>query len=187
MKKILIFFIVLAAFGTVAVSAMDLTSPPETISGSHALVNAGIGIGSARYGKMTIPPLIATVDIPVALGGLPFSFGGMFGFTQSRWNYWGSDYLAYNVFVFGGRANYHFNFEVDKLDVYAGLTLGWEIGTWSSSNNVDDSWLKYYGNYSGFHFGFQAGARYFFTNNAGVFAEAGYGLAYIKAGLALKF
>jgi hypothetical protein len=166
---------------------MDLTSFPAAVSESRVFINTGIGFGSARYGSMTIPPLTTTVDIPVALGGLPFSFGGMFGFTQSRWTYWGSDYLAYSVFVFGGRANYHFNFGMDKLDAYAGLTLGWEIGTWSSSNDADDYWLKYYGDYSGLYFGFQAGARYFFTNNIGAFAEAGYGLTYIKAGLAFKF
>jgi hypothetical protein len=187
MKKLLVFFIVLAVFGTLSVSALDLTSFPAAVSESHVLINAGVGFGSARYGSMTIPPLTATVDIPVALGGLPFSFGGMFGFTQSRWTYYGNDYLAYNVFVFGGRANYHFNFGVNKLDTYAGLTLGWEIGTWSSSNDADDYWLKYYGNYSGFHFGFQAGVRYFFTNNIGAFAELGYGFTYVKAGLALKF
>ncbi|MDR1973025.1 MAG: hypothetical protein LBQ46_14020 [Treponema sp.] len=187
MKKLLAFFIVLTALGTLSVSAMDLTSFPAAVSGSHALVNAGVGFGSARYGKMSIPPLTATVDIPLALAGLPFSFGGMFGFTQSRWTYWGNDYLSYNVFVFGGRANYHINFGVNKLDTYAGLTLGWEMGTWGSNNNTDDSWLRYYGNYSAFHFGFQAGARYFFTNNIGAFAELGYGLSYVKAGLALKF
>jgi hypothetical protein len=186
-KKAVLFSIVLGILGAASVSALDLTSFPSTISGSHALINAGVGLGSARYGRISIPPLTATVDIPVAIGGLPFSFGGMFGFTQSRWTYWGNDYLAYNVFVFGGRANYHFNFEVDKLDVYAGLTLGWELGHWSSSNEVDDSWLNYYGNYSGFHFGVQAGIRYFFIPIIGVFAEAGYGLAYIKVGMAFKF
>jgi hypothetical protein len=187
-RKMLVFFpIVLGILGATSVAALDLTSFPSAVNGSHALINAGVGFGSARYGSMSIPPLTATVDIPVALGGVPLSFGGMIGFTQSRWNYWGNDYLAYNVFVFGGRANYHFNFEVDKLDVYAGVTLGWEIGRWSSSNDADDSWLNYYGNYSGFHFGFQAGVRYFFSNTIGAFAEAGYGLSYIKAGLALKF
>jgi hypothetical protein len=188
LKKRLIFFLAaLGILGAVSVSALDLTSFPAAVDGSHALINAGVGFGPARYGRMLIPPLTASVDIPVAIGGLPFSFGGMAGFTQSRWNYWGNDYLAYNVFAFGGRANYHFNFEVDKLDVYAGLVLGWEIGRWSSSNNADDSWLRYYGNYSGFHFGFHAGARYFFTRNIGAFAEAGYGLTYIKAGLSFKF
>jgi hypothetical protein len=186
-KNLALFFILLGILGAPSVSALDLTSYSPAVDGSYALINAGVGFGLARYGNMSIPPLIATVDIPVALGNLPLSFGGMFGFTQSRWNYWGNDYLAYNVLVFGGRANYHFNFEADKLDAYAGVTLGWEIGTWSSSNDADDSWLRYYGDYSGFYFGFQAGARYFFARNIGVFAEAGYGLAYIKAGLALKF
>jgi hypothetical protein len=186
-KSLVLFFVVLGIFGAVSVSALDFTSFSPSVNGSRALINAGVGFGSARYGSMSIPPLTVTADIPAAIAGLPFSFGGMAGFTQSRWNYWGNDYLAYNVFVFGGRANYHFNFEVDRLDVYAGLTLGWEIGRWSSSDNANNSWLNHYGNYSGFHFGFQAGARYFFTGNIGAFAEAGYGLSYIKAGLALKF
>jgi hypothetical protein len=71
---------------------------------------------------------------------------------------------------------------VDKLDVYAGLTLGWEIGSWSSS----DYDIRY-DDYSNFYYGFQGGARYFFTNNLGAFAELGFGLTYVKAGLAIKF
>jgi hypothetical protein len=186
-KRLVLFSAVLGILGAASVSALDLTSFSTAINGSHALINVGVGFGPARYGSMTIPPLSGTVDIPLALGGLPFSFGGSVGFAQSRWNYYGNDYLAYNVFVFGGRANYHFNFGVNKLDAYAGITLGWEIGRWGSSNDADDSWLRYYGDYSGFHFGFQAGVRYFFTSIIGAFAEAGYGLTYIKAGLALKF
>jgi hypothetical protein len=50
----------------------------------HALVNAGVGFGSTRYGNMAIPLLLVTVDMPAALDDLPFSFGGMFGFTQFR-------------------------------------------------------------------------------------------------------
>jgi hypothetical protein len=186
-KSLVLFFVTLGILVAHSVFALDATTYPTVVAGSHALINAGVGFGPARYGSVSIPPLVATADIPVFLGGLPLSFGGMVGFTQSKWTYWGNDYLAYNVLVFGGRGNYHFNFEVDKLDAYAGLTLGWEIGTWSSSNSADDYWLKYYGNYSGFHFGFHAGARYFFTNTIGAFAEAGYGLTYIKAGLSLKF
>jgi hypothetical protein len=185
-KKLLLIMAILAAAASGAF-AFDPKSYPPAIAGDRVLLNLGVGIGSARYGKMSIPPLTATVDIPVALGGLPLSFGGIFGFTQSRWNYYGSDYLAYTVFVFGGRANYHLNFEVDKLDLYGGITLGWEIGSWSSNDNAADSWLRYYGDYSGFYWGAQAGARFFFTRAIGVFGELGLGLTYAKAGLAVKF
>jgi hypothetical protein len=50
----------------------------------HALVHADVGFSSTRYGNIAIPLLLVTVDIPAALDDLPFSFGGMFGFTQFR-------------------------------------------------------------------------------------------------------
>jgi hypothetical protein len=54
------------------------------------------------------------------------------------------------------------------------------MGSW-------DHEISRYGDYSAFYWGLQAGARWFFTDFIGAFAEFGYGLSYVKAGVAFKF
>jgi hypothetical protein len=72
---------------------------------------------------------------------------------------------------------YHFNF-LDNLDLYAGLNLGYVIQT---SNQTQ------YSGSSFFLWGFNTGARYFFTENLGAYLELGYsGLNYISTGVTFK-
>jgi hypothetical protein len=90
---------------------------------------------------------------------------------------------------FGARGAYHFNF-IEKLDVYAGLTLGYVIqsavvtygSAWDNIPKTD------YPATSFFLFGVNIGARYFFTNNIGAYLELGYsGLQVASVGLSVKF
>jgi opacity protein-like surface antigen len=93
------------------------------------------------------------------------------------------------VIQFLGRANYHFPIKNDKLDLYGGLGLGFtNFGTsWESTDPDFDKNSYNISLSSPFGYSLNLGARYFFTNNIGAYAELGYGISYFNAGLAFKF
>jgi len=85
------------------------------------------------------------------------------------------------------RAAYHFDFGVDKMDVYAGI--GGALHVYSETEKYDEPGLLYKtksvrvgGGPSVF-----GGIRYLFTPNFGVYAEAGYDISVLNGGLVFKF
>lgn len=109
----------------------------------------------------------------------------------------------WNNYIFGARANYHFNWwhRIEKLDLYGGVMAGFSIGTYkntseyvynngqvvSHSSSSIDNGLYYVGHLNRFRYGVYVGCRYYFTKFLGVYAEAGAGVAWVNAGLSLKF
>jgi hypothetical protein len=172
---------------------VDWKAYPDPIKAGSIILNAGIGIGTPLYGKMTIPPLVLNVDYALPLGGIPFTLGGFFGFNQSKYDDdWGAYGLThtYTGTAFGARLAYHPNFEVKNLDAYTTFGLGYYLygaetdykGDWSGTAKVKPT------KYDTFYFGFNLGARYFFTPAVGAWAELGYSaLSYISAGISFKF
>jgi hypothetical protein len=121
------------------------------------IVNLGIGLGSGI-------PIEASYERSLVEGLIndengAIGFGGYFGW-----------HLQSNV-VIGARGAFHNQF-VENLDTYAGLMLGYNI----------DSALVGSASFSAF-----LGARYYFTPKIGAYAEVGYGIAYMCAGVSLKF
>lgn len=181
MKKVPILIILLMVICVVSISAMDWFSFSPALQDSHVLINGGIGYGLTRQGSLSLPPLMFTVDVPVSLGGLPFSFGGMLGYYKSKW-YDDVDDIKYyyRTLIFMGRADFHFPFELENLDFYAGFSLGWEVGFWDKKN-------PYYNNYSWPAAGIHAGFRYFFTKPFGVYAELGIERIFFNSGVTFRF
>jgi len=104
--------------------------------------------------------------------------------AQVDWVNWTS-YWKYNFLTLAGRGSYHFGkhfLTIDNLDLYAGVALGYRI----SNDPFDNTWIGTVYS-SGVHFGGFAGARYYFQENFGVFAEVGYNASPLKAGITLKF
>lgn len=104
--------------------------------------------------------------------------GGMFSHTAYK--YGGADDRKVSNNYIGARGVLHYA-PVNKLDVYAGFTMGYDIVSWKNSavELADED--------SYFDFGFIAGARYYFTDSFGVFAESGVGRSLFNAGVTLKF
>jgi hypothetical protein len=75
----------------------------------------------------------------------------------------------------------------DKLDVYAGLSAGSGPAFAVAKSNYKDA-PYFYESEVGFLFyaGPHAGIRYFFKDNLGVYAEAGYGKSYVNGGFVFK-
>lgn len=133
------------------------TQAQETFSKGNLVGTVGIGVG-ANYG------------LPIS-GALDWS-------VTSLWD--DKSNLGVGVLVglgiddpmwclIGGRVSLHYQF-VDKLDTYVGTTLGYIVA-------------------GGSKFGWDAyvGARYYFWNNIGLFAEIGAGWSNFTIGASFKF
>jgi hypothetical protein len=94
---------------------------------------------------------------------------------------------AYSVTYFGARGSYHFNrilsLNEEKLDLYAGVGLGYRSLGWG------DGYNRYNYNYnSGLFFNYFIGGKYYFTEKIGAFVELGYtGISSSRIGLSVKF
>ncbi|MCY7351246.1 MAG: hypothetical protein LH606_11355 [Cytophagaceae bacterium] len=175
MKKLLTF---LALTVLVALASTGKTSAQAYENGRNYL-NVGIGLGT--YGG----------------GGLGFggsfehgftdaiSAGAIVGYSSGNYGYIGSDY-RFTFLNFGVRGSYHFaellNIGNNKLDPYAGLGLGYRV---YGDNFSGTGYNRAYG--SGIFFMGHVGARYFFSDNVGGYAELGAGFATLQLGITLKF
>jgi hypothetical protein len=105
------------------------------------------------------------------------------------WNYGYFGYKwRYNFFTVAARGSYHFGkhfITMDKLDLYAGPSLGFRISSYNDPDGYSGVYDNGYG--SGVFFGAFAGAKYYFKPNLGVFAEVGYNASPLKVGVAFKF
>lgn len=148
--------------------------------GDKAL-NVGIGLGWSSYvtSLSPIPSFNASfeagiVDIPnVGVIGV----GGFGGFRFSP--YTGG---VYTNTIVAARGVFHFQFfDTGNFDLYAGIHTGIGFSSWNYTDNFYDSTNSYFVD------DVFVGARWMKNSKFGFFAEAGYGISYLKAGVALKF
>ena len=143
------------------------------------LLNAGINLGGT-YGGGGIG-----VGASFEVGVHDFISVGAQGDFVS-WNYgWIGSNVRYNFLSIGARGSYHYGkhfLTIDNLDLYAGVALGYRIASYSGAGS---GYVSTYG--SGVFPGGFAGARYYFKENMGVFAEVGYNASPLKAGITFKF
>jgi hypothetical protein len=157
--------------------------------------SAGIGLGSTYYTygsyyHTVVPPLFLSGDYCLRedLGPGNLGVGGFLGFSSYKYHYdvSGYDYgWKYNTMIISARGTYHFTELVDKLDIYGGVLIGAKIVTNEEFGDYTGS--DYTVNKSGPVFDIFAGVRYQLTDNFGVMSELGYGIAWFKIGIALKF
>ncbi len=86
------------------------------------------------------------------------------------------------------RAAYHFDFGVEKMDVYAGV--GGALHVYSDTDRTDNPFDTKYNKKSvsiGGGPSIFGGIRYLFTPKFGVYAEAGYDISVLNGGLVFKF
>ena len=153
--------------------------------------SAGLGLGATYYTggwgySTTVPPIFITGDYCLRedLGPGNLGVGGYLGYSAYKYDYYGDYGWKYNSLIIAARGTYHFTDLVEKLDLYGAVMLGAEIvtdksyGTTSDINTVNSSGVAYE---------FAAGARYYFTDKLGAMAELGYGVAWLKMGVSLKF
>lgn len=153
------------------------TSPARPVKtaavGSHnKYLNVGVGV-AAYYGSGLPVGASFEVDLKDQL-----SVGGSFDYLR----YSG----GYTIIYAGARGSYHFAKLLDipnkKFDPYAGATLGFRHFSYTNVYGYD------YGDYnSGLFLGAHLGARYYFSDKVGGFAEVGYGISALKLGITARF
>jgi len=181
MKKRLIVLIIVAIFMATA-PLMAKGNSNSGLSHNPGDIVLQIGVGWGYYGVygIGVPPITVVGEYGITDN---ISVGGMIGY-----NNWGYSYGTYNItshnIMLGVRGNWHFNdlIHVKNLDLYAGIALGAYVYVTTSN-------IAYYtgGTTAGFLWNFQVGARYYFTQNIGVWLELGYGYSVVSGGVVFKF
>jgi len=190
MKKKIIVALLILIIAAGSASAFSFMDAAEGIKDSSIFVNIGVGFGTGVYATdIMIPPLQASVEYLLPIG-IPLSVGGFF-----EMGIWKDDTKFYSYtrtrtetrMAFGAKAAWHVDLGLKNLDLYLGLKLGWML--WNLETKYsDEASARPLNNYDAFFYGFCLGARYFFTNNIGIYLEAGYSLvSFVNLGLAVKF
>jgi hypothetical protein len=160
------------------------------------VLSFGLGLGSTYVGgwnsyyKTSVPPIFVAGDYCLRedLGPGNLGVGGILAYSAYKYayNFGAYDYgWKYSTFIIGARGTYHFVDLVDKLDLYGGVVLGAKIV--SNKAYGDNAGSNYSVNGSGAVYDLFAGARYYFSDNLAVMGELGYGIAWLKIGVSLKF
>lgn len=177
MKKLVIAFVALLST-TFAVAQ-------EFGQGSNR-VHLGVGVGNAyAYSGSTssIPPVHASFEHGITD---KIGIGGIVGYSASTFeqNFFGTSYeWKFTYLLVGARGSYHFMTD-DKIDLYGGAMLGYNIASAKFESN--DATLNAFvaePKVGGVAFGAFVGGRYNFNEKLGIFAELGYNIAYLSAGL----
>lgn len=171
MKKVL-----LSAVITMC-SVISLNAQSFAKNDNVAGVNVGLG---GSYGipiSLSYERGVHDINKDMSIG-----VGGLIGYGSSSEDFVGGEWSYSNILI-GARGSYHYT-GINKLDLFAGLTLGYDIvsAKWKGDGiSVDGAEA------SGILWGLHAGARYYFNEKFGVNAELGYGLSYLSIGLSYKF
>jgi len=180
MKKVLLLLLILGFIGGFAFS-VDLMQYPPPLEGGNILIDAGLGYAFASDlgATMKIPPIVLSAEY--CLPSVPISIGGLFGFYKYEFKQ--SWLETWTYATFGARANWHWNIDVSRLDLYTGAFIGYTYFSWSSDFSPIAGYIK--PNFGGIDFGGQAGAHFYFIKHIGAVLELGYPFV-VKAGLAIK-
>lgn len=154
------------------------------------IVSFGLGFPNVAKNRITswgsyswgLPPMYGKYEYGIMD---EVSIGGRIGIGTGRYKYMNirANNFSTSMSVLG---YYHFNklIPVSKLDVYAGAGLGM---TYSTYERIDGNYV-YRDNDLYPNLVFLVGARWYFTETFGVYAESGFdGLSLMNIGIALKF
>lgn len=175
MKKVFfVLFICLAANFTYAQAFQKGTN----------VINAGVGFGTNLGGLGNARPAVSlsfehgTWDIG---GPGVISLGGYIGNTG--YSYKEAGYKqTWNYTIVGIRSAYHYNgIENPNLGLYGGLMLSYNIASYKAEGYDGPNNFNGGLGFNGF-----IGGRYFFNNKLGIYAELGYGVSTLNAGVAFK-
>jgi hypothetical protein len=150
----------------------------QTFEEGTSVIQLGAGIGS-DFGL----PLGASYEYGISE---KIGIGAYAGYASKSFAT-GFAALDYKVtyMLFGAKGNYHF-FQSDKIDAYGGVLLGYNSAKITYDNGTPNFPGYVSPTYGGVVYGGSVGARYYFTDSIAAFAELGYGLGYLNAGLAYK-
>lgn len=177
MKRSIV-YLLLFFFATTALRAQEFNVGTN-------VVNVGIGFGGDFGDFLTSsvsPGFSASYEKGIWDIGGPgvISLGGYLGVKGYRYETVGVN-SKWTYTTIGFRGAYHFNgLEVEQLDVYGGAMIAYNIANFSGDSVV----FKVRSRIAPTLF---VGGRWYFNDTFGVFAEAGYGAAYLTLGGSIRF
>lgn len=178
MKKVLFIIALISSINTFA----------QFGEGSTRL-HFGIGFGSpyAYSGSSsTIPPIHMSFEKGITD---KIGVGGLIGYTASKYeqSFLGDSYSwKFTYLLIGARGAYHFKTD-DKMDLYGGAMLGYNVASAKfESTDPDLEAFVTEPTVGGIAFGAFLGGRYNFNDKVAGFAELGYNIAWISAGVCLN-
>ncbi len=175
MKKIVLVLTVIFSL------AANVQAQNGAFNKSDKFLNIGVGVNSAYQRGI---PLGASFEVGITND---ISVGANVDYLSSNYKFTNTK-LSFTTIYFAARASYHFNnlfkIENEKIDLYAGPSLGYRVFCWkdNSNNSLGDA----YG--SGVYIGMHVGAKYYFTEKIGAFVEGGdVGSTNARVGVAFRF
>lgn len=194
LKKTLKALCMLTATASIPMAANAQFEKGDNVLGVGIGVLGGYSVGWSGSGVTQSPAFSLHFDHAMGeLGPGTWGLGGYVGYKTTSYKqnfiYYNYDY-RYTFLVVGARGTWHYNdWHSDKLDTYAGVLLAYKSVSFKDNTDYrNSSYLNTY-TYSGSGFGPGAfiGARYYFTDKIGAYAELGYGITLIQLGLTVKF
>lgn len=181
MKKIVFILLMNAIFLNVGAQAFDKGTQVGSI---------GVGVGGS-FGSYTTSSSTPAISLQYERGIWEISdkgvvsLGGYLGYRSFK--YEGPGYRqSWNYSIIGVRSAFHYKgFDIEKLDPYAGLMLGYYNLNYKYDGPYASILNGSYGSTVGFS-GY-AGARYYLADKIGVFGELGFGISYFTLGAVYKF
>jgi hypothetical protein len=175
MKKLLTLSFLLALTATTSFKGFS-----QGFKQGDKFLNATIGLNSYYSNGL---PLGASFEVGITDA---ISVGGQADYASG--NASGISGLGFTAFYVGARGAYHLGellkVNSDKVDLYAGLGLGYRSFSWKDSAFTGTGYS--FGN--GIDFNYFIGGRYFFTDNIGGVLELGYsGVSNARVGVTFKF
>jgi hypothetical protein len=124
-----------SVFAIVLFLSLTISSQAQVFNKGDKALNVGIGLGST-YGYLSygtsVPPLSASFEVGITdkIGIGRFGVGGILAYTK----YGDASFSVSNIII-GARGLYHFDLDVEKLDLYGGIMLGYNIRSVSPSGS----------------------------------------------------
>ena len=198
MKTIKLFVKTAALMTALLLSNVGTTNAQAFDIGTN-VINAGVGIGGTLLGGYSFYNRSQTPALGLSfehgtweLGDGVVSLGGYLGYKSISDNFNDGSYSEswkWSYTIIGIRGAYHFPLDNDKLDLYLGAMLSYNILSFKYTSNFPtyipgNDYSAGNGSAAGFSaFG---GIRYYLSDNIGLNAELGYGIAYLTIGLSFK-
>lgn len=166
------------------------------------LLAFGLLAGTQSFGQLAIDKGTKLINLGIGVGGYASAGGIAFGASadfgvapnitvgaQIAYRSFSYGYLGYNdkinYLYFAARGSYHFNelinLSTDKVDLYAGIGLGYQNVSYSDRFGTG---FNTFG--SGIFVPIHLGGRYFFAEKVGGFVELGTGVAPLLLGVTFK-
>lgn len=158
---------------------------PVLFGNNSKHLKVGVGLNSfgipieVSYDHGFKQDLFGVEKLNLGLGG----YFGYYGRNELIGSWDGEDYgYKYSNIIIGARGLFHYPL-IPKIDTYVGLMLGYNI---ASANYYGPGTDPGNASAGGLVWGSVIGARYQFNPKWGVYAEAGYSIAYGSIGLVYK-